>query len=590
MTLAVRDLRVAYGNKLALHGVSFEIQRGEVYALVGESGSGKTTAALAVMRYLPYGGRVLSGSIELDSDDILKLEGESLRRIRGSQLAMVYQNPASALNPSMPVGKQVEEVFRAKQQLRPAEALSGALDLMRQVRLQRPEYVFDRYPHQLSGGMQQRIVIAIALASSPRVLVLDEPTTGLDATVEASVLSLLAELQRERGMAILFITHNLRIVSRMADRVGVLQGGRLVEEGATADVFQTAAHPYTRQLLASAARLSGSPAVSRGRAETVDGDLLMVERAVKKFRAGGSTTVALDGVSLQIGKGDTFGLVGESGSGKSTLARSIAGLERLDDGTLRLDGASLERPADRRSRDLLRRLQMVFQDPDSTLNPAHRVRRILDRSLKRLTRLDHSSRAQRIENLMSAVQLDTALLDAYPSQLSGGQKQRVAIARAFASEPELVLCDEPVSSLDVTVQAAVLDLLESLQRTRAASYLFISHDIAVVRYLADHVGVLYAGQLVEVGPAKAVFAPPHHPYTELLLSAVRLSTVPPEVRGTPSADARPSVGGCVFQARCPRKLGAICESSPPPWRTSADGAQIRCHIPIDELRQSGDPA
>jgi peptide/nickel transport system ATP-binding protein len=643
--LTVENLRVAYGDTVALDGLSFNINRGEVYALVGESGCGKTTAALAVMRYLPRNGRVVSGSIELDGDDVLALEGEALRQVRGRRMSMVYQNPASALNPSMRVGDQVAEVFSAHAQIQPGAARERTLDLLRQVHLPRAEYLYDRYPHQLSGGMQQRIVIAIALASGPRLLVLDEPTTGLDATVEAGVLELIAELQRALGMAILFITHNLSIVARMSERVGVLYAGRLVEEGSTAEVFAEPAHPYTRALLACAPRLGARRGVAplrpipgqvpargtrspgcvfaprcefrqsmcvesepplfgvpnragasrcyfvgdvlRAPSERVavtpipmaaaieHETLLEVKNARKTFRAGGSGTVALDGVSMSIGKGETLGLVGESGSGKSTLARAIAGLERLDDGSMSLDGASLNRPAERRPRDLLRRLQMVFQDPESTLNPAHTVGTILDRSLKRLTHLGQAGRRQRLTDLLRAVQLDPGLLAAHPAELSGGQKQRVAIARAFAAEPALVLCDEPVSALDVSVQAAILNLLDSLQQSAAAvSYLFISHDIAVVRYLADHVGVLYGGHLVELGPADDVFEPPHHPYTALLLSA---SAVPNELEGPTSA------AGCVFKARCPRYLGAICDMVTPPWRETPGGSQIRCHIPLDEL-------
>jgi peptide/nickel transport system ATP-binding protein len=304
-----------------------------------------------------------------------------------------------------------------------------------------------------------------------------------------------------------------------------------------------------------------------------------VEGAKKTFHAGGSATVALDGVTLSIQYGETFGLVGESGSGKSTLARAIAGLERLDAGSTTLDDAALAPTAEQRPRAVLRRLQMVFQDPESTLNPSHTVRTILDRSLRRLTTLDGAQRAGRARSLLQAVQLDPALLDALPGELSGGQKQRVAIARAFASEPSLVLCDEPVSSLDVSVQAAILNLLDALQRSQAVSYLFISHDIAVVRYLADQVGVMYGGRLVEVGPVEAVFSAPHHPYTALLLSAAALAPVTAETE----TDAPASASGCIFQARCPRKIDGLCDTQTPPWRSTPDGDQIRCHLPLEEL-------
>ncbi|HEX8966394.1 MAG TPA: ABC transporter ATP-binding protein, partial [Chloroflexota bacterium] len=542
--LRIEDLSVAYNGRPAVSDLSFTIERHEAFGLVGESGSGKTTVALSLMRYLPAGGRS-EGRIMFDGQDVLSLDAASLRAFRGRRVAMVYQNPAAALNPSMVVGDQVLEVFGAHAGLNGLEGRQRVRDILAQVRLPDPETIYHRYPHELSGGMQQRVVIAMALAARPDLLVLDEPTTGLDATVEAAVLDLVEDVRRELDMSLLLISHNLGVIRRVCDRVGVMYAGRLVEQGPATDVFAAPAHPYTRGLLASLPRwgaskrtaplraipgqaasastaeagctfaprcsfarevcyaaepplvsITGNPRASRcyfadevlasplpapapssaDHAERLEPELMTAVEVRKTYHPAGGRVVALDGLSIGVPRAATVGLVGESGSGKSTMARVITGLDPLDSGDLEWKGAPLEPRVQRRARGFLRHLQMVFQDPDSTLNPRHTVRTLLDRSIRRLGGLDTRARRARAIDLLRAVDLDTQYLEALPSELSGGQRQRVAIARAFAGEPDLVVCDEPTSALDASVQATILNLLDRLQRERGTAYLFISHD------------------------------------------------------------------------------------------------------------------
>ncbi|MBV8715474.1 MAG: ABC transporter ATP-binding protein [Chloroflexi bacterium] len=643
--LQVENLSVAYGDVPAVRDVSFQVQRGEAYGLVGESGSGKTSLAMALVRYLPGSGRTTSGRICFDGEDVLQFDAAALRAFRGARAAVVYQNPASALDPSMRVGDQVEEAFTSHERLSASEARARTLEAFARVQLADPRSVYQRYPHQLSGGMQQRVVIAIALAGQPDLLILDEPTTGLDATVEAAILRLIADLRRDLHLTVLLISHNLGVVSRVCDRVGVLYAGRLVEQGPVAETFASPAHPYTRGLIASlpdgqsrkgsrplqpipgtplsaAAHVTGcvfAPRCefARARCTSVEPELVDVTHARasrcffahevltspavvppleddeyvplptgkpllnvadvhKTFNVQGGKVVAVNGVSLRVPAGTTVGLVGESGSGKSTLARIIAGLEPLDRGTLEWRDRALPRSVQKRSRGVLRELQMVFQDPDSTLNPRQTVRTLLERSIRRLTNLSAAARRKRAAELLAAVDMEPRYLEARPSELSGGQRQRVAIARAFAGAPALVLCDEPTSALDASVQATILNLLARLQLEEGSAYLFISHDIGVVRYLADVVGVMYLGQLMQLGPATEVFNGPHHPYTTVLLSAIPLQ------EQNASQQPRPAAG-CPFQRVCLRKLGTVCETEAPPWRQSPDGGGILCHIPLQEL-------
>jgi peptide/nickel transport system ATP-binding protein len=624
---------------------------------VGESGCGKTTAAFAIMRSLPRNGRVVSGSIRADGEDLLAMGEADVRRLRARTVSMVYQNPAAALNPAIRVGSQVAEVFRLLGAEKD-ESVERTRGMLEKVQISDPERVMRRYPHQLSGGMQQRVVIAMALASDPTLLILDEPTTGLDATVEAEVLDLVAALRLEFGTSILFISHNLGVIRRMCEQVGVLYAGRLVEEGETKEVLANPRHPYTVGLLrciprgglskdrdrldtipgylpqlgadlpacvfvgrctlareichtdeppfhaiggghssrchfheeaAALARATPPRAERAADAPSGNGPVVRLEHVNKTFLQEGQQVAALVDVNLAVERGETLGLVGESGSGKTTLARVLLGLTSPDqDSTIELSGQPLEARIVNRDPKQVQALQIVFQNPDSALNRRFSVRRIIGRALKKLLGMEGERREKRLREIAESVRFDAALLSARPVQLSGGLKQRVAIGRAFAGEPQVVVCDEPTSALDASVQAAILNLLADLQADEGVTYIFISHDLGVVRFLSDRIAVLYLGRIMELGDAEVVFNPPHHPYTEALLSAV--PTLEGEERPriklageTPSAADPPS--GCVFNTRCPRKFGAICETEEPPLAEVEPGHFMRCHIPIEELRQ-----
>ncbi|MBV9522630.1 MAG: ABC transporter ATP-binding protein [Alphaproteobacteria bacterium] len=661
--LAIGALTIGYHRRGRLlrvvSDVSLEIMPGEAYGLVGESGCGKTTIAMAVMRYLPENAVVEAGRMLFHGEeDLLTASEAKLRRLRGDRMAMVYQDPGSALNPSLTAGRQIAEVYEFHRGLGKAEAMEAARAMLETVQISDPHRVLRRYPHELSGGQQQRIMFAMALATDPDLLVLDEPTTGLDATVEAEVLDLVAQLRTQFNASILFISHNLGIVARMCERVGVLYAGRLIEEGPADELFADPRHPYTLALLRCVPRLgmrkglrrldpipgslpplgAAAPgcvyaprcplararcraepppslpvgdgrssrcffhaevptipaAADAGARDTVAAGsdvLLRVEDLVKTYRSGAAETTAVARVSLALGRGEVLGLVGESGSGKSSLARCIIGLIDPSSGEIAFDGAMLDRPAAWRRPELRRKLQMVFQNPDTALNPSHKVRHILGRAVKLLS--DTGSGAEldeRVAALAAAVRLRPQHLELRPAMLSGGLKQRVAIARAFAGSPALVLCDEPTSALDVSVQAAILNLLADLQATQGVAYVLISHDLGVVRYLADRIAVMYLGQVVEIGPAGAVFNPPHHPYTEALLSAmptIGLGEQRTRIKlgGTmPSPSNPPS--GCRFHTRCPRFLGEVCRAEEPPWQEDEVGHRYRCHIAPAELRRA----
>ncbi len=661
--LRIEGLDVSYGvrgqRRPVLRGLDIAIPAGGTFGLVGESGCGKSTAAMAAMRYLPRNGRIDAGRILIDGVDVARMPGPALRRMRERAVSMVYQDPGRALNPSLRIGRQVAEVYGLAGAA-PEEARSRAVAMLGRVRIADPERVMERYPHQLSGGMQQRVVIAMALAMKRKLIVLDEPTTGLDATVEAEVLDLIEVLRRENGTAVLFIGHNLEVIARMCGRVGVLYAGKLVEEGPTQEVFASPRHPYTVGLLRclprrglgrrherldtipgflpsgtvtdaacvfsprcglvqDICRTSEPPLIplGRGRASrcffhasapdlprnTVasppvagqdlapQGPLLSVAALGKTFVQGGHSVSALRDISLSLAPGETLGLVGESGSGKSTLARILLGLTVPDRGSvMALDGAALA-PLGRR-RDLAA-IQMVFQNPDSALNRAHTVGRIIGRALGKLGGVRGAALRDRTLALTRGVQLADRYIAAKPRQLSGGLKQRVAIARAFAGRPRLIVCDEPTSALDVSVQAAILNLLADLQAEAGVSYLFISHDLAVVRYVADRIAVLYLGRLMEVGPAERVLAGPHHPYTEVLLSAAPArdgGTRRVALKGEiPSAVNPPP--GCVFHTRCPRRIGPICDTEEPALVERDGPHAIRCHLDVASMgREAADTA
>jgi peptide/nickel transport system ATP-binding protein len=648
--------RVRGKDREVLRGVSLTVAAGESYGLVGESGCGKSTTALTAVQYLPGNGHVRSGSVRVAGRDVLALSKAELRRLRANDVSMVYQDPSQALNPSIRVGDQVAEVFTVRG-VPGRAAAERAADVLARVQIADVRSTMQRYPHQLSGGMQQRVVIAMALAKDPALLILDEPTTGLDATVEAEVLDLIQGLQAEFQTAVLFISHNLGVIGKMCERVGVLYAGRLVEEGPVDTVLRDPRHPYTVGLLRCIPRAGRRK--DHGRLDTIPGflpsigeyaggcvfadrcalareicrtdepplyeisgghesrchfhdqaqelprdtspspewslavdrsatPLVRIDQLAKVFQQHGHQIHALGGVSAAIWPGETLGLVGESGSGKTTFARTLLGLVEPTGGTVELDGRMLPPRLARRSHEDVRKLQIVFQNPDSALNRRHTVQRILRRSLKKLAGVSGRAGEARMQELAAAVRLAPRHLTVRPNQLSGGLKQRVAIARAFAGDPRLVVCDEPTSALDVSVQAAILNLLAELQAEQKVAYLFISHDLGVVRYISDRIAVLYLGRLMELGPADVVFDGPHHPYTEALVSAV------PSVDGEgaerirlageiPSAASPPT--GCVFHTRCHRKVGEVCELEEPPLVEVEPDHLMRCHIPVGTLRQ-----
>jgi peptide/nickel transport system ATP-binding protein len=658
--LSVENLEISYrvrGRRIpVVRDVSFRVARGESYGLVGESGNGKSTIALAIVRYLARNGRVTAGRIAIDGRDVLALGAQDLRELRAHTVSMVYQEPGRALNPTIRVGRQVAEVFEISGADR-GVALERAQDMLEKVRISDPAGVMRRYPHQLSGGMLQRVVIAMALAAEPSLLILDEPTTALDATVEAEVLDLILALRQEFGTSLLFISHNLGVIAKMCDRVGVLYAGEMFEQGRARDVFDNPRHPYTVGLLRCIPRrdmlkahraldtIPGSlpapgelpdgcifsdrcglvqercrtekpplydagperrsrchfhdiahtlprvtaPELASPERRATNGTIIQVTDVSKTFHMDGETIHGLVGVNLELHAGETLGLVGESGSGKTTLARVLLGLTAPDKGAeITLDGEALPETADHRTREQEKALQIVFQNPDSALNRRHSVRRLISRALAKLGGYRGEALMTRLMALISQVRLSERHLSLRPAQLSGGLKQRVAIARAFAGDPRIVVCDEPTSALDVSVQAAILNLLNDLQRREDVSYLFISHDLGVVRYLSDRIAVLYLGRVMEIGPAETVFSGPQHPYTEALLSAVPTleSGGKDRIRlegEIPSAANPPS--GCVFHTRCPRYLGDVCKTTEPPLREADPGHAIKCHIPVEELRR-----
>jgi peptide/nickel transport system ATP-binding protein len=663
--LAFENVSIEYtgkaGSQAIIRDVSFAIAQGESLGLVGESSCGKSTMALAAMRYLPLGMRLSAGRILVEGRDTAGMTDRQLSSIRGNRVAMIYQDPMSSLNPVMTVGEQLMEVPMLHGAAGRADAHKRAVAMLGEVRLADPELMMTRYPHQLSGGQQQRVVIAMALMAETALLIMDEPTTGLDVTIEAAILELVRELRSKFGVAILFISHNLGTVARICDRIGVLYAGRLVETGPIRAVFRRPAHPYTHGLLAALPRLDA--AGKGGRLRPIDGTLTAADRAragcafstrcphvvpalcvekpialaaageetghmarcarlaavaaaaraetvgeappladpeapvlleVKSLtkhyelggRFGGPKRVvrALSEASFQARAGQTLAIVGESGCGKSTLAKTVAGLIAATGGEARLGAADLAKiPVDKRPRDLRRRIQMVFQNPDSTLNPSHSVEFALARPLKVLLGMKAADAGRQVARLMDQVQLPAELARRMPHQLSGGQRQRVAIARALAGQPDLVVADEPVSALDVSVQAAILNLLSDLLRDSQIGLVVISHDLALVRHMADWVAVMYLGRVVEYGPADAVFAPPHHPYTEALLAAAPKPDPdegPPEVvLGGVMPSPTQAIAGCPFASRCPRKLGPVCDGEPPPLRRFGAHA-VACHIDL----------
>jgi peptide/nickel transport system ATP-binding protein len=680
--LEVKDLTVTYDTeKGPLHtvrDVTMQIAPGEIYGLVGESGSGKTTLARAVVNYLPANGRVSSGLVLLDGIELLKMRRPEMRKVWGAKITMVHQDPNTAVNPSIVIGEQIAEMARTHLGMSRADAKAKSIEMLSNVGMADPEAVARRYPHQLSGGMLQRALIAMALSTNPRLLIMDEPTTALDVTTEAVILDLVHDLLTAYHTAVLYITHNLGVVARICNRVGVMYAGQLMEEGSVRQVFKHMLHPYTfgllgcvpkvdagqrdvvlntipghiprpdqlpagcvfapRCLLAQdACRATRPPFAAVGAegghlaaccrwqeleqhpekyaaavrhtersADRVEGPLVLEARGIKKYFPAGDAGLpafltgrrqvvrAVDDISIRIRGSFTMGIVGESGCGKTTFARCVAGLEEATAGHFELEGQAMPGSVARRAPALLKKIQMVFQNPDASLNPQYTVGQSVARPLAMLRRVPRAEIAQRTRDLFRAVNLPEDYVDRLPHELSGGEKQRVAIARAFAADPALMICDEPISSLDVSVQASLMNLLIELQESKGTSYLFISHDLAAVLHVSDWIAVVYLGRLWEVGPADAVFAPPFHPYTEALLSA--LPVPDPDVRqdrirlegSVPSAVNIPS--GCRFHTRCPRKMGPICESEEPPWQDAGADHRICCHIPLAELSRLQAPA
>ncbi|GGQ57776.1 dipeptide ABC transporter ATP-binding protein [Streptomyces flaveolus] len=536
--LDIRDLTIAYDTRAgpvpAVRGIDLSVGPGEVLALVGESGSGKSTTAQAVLGLLPPGARIERGTVRYAGTDLVGAPEPVLRALRGGAIGLVPQDPMVSLNPVQRVGRQVAEVLRLHG---PAQdrstALERAVELLEEAGLDRPSHRARQYPHELSGGMRQRVLIAIALAARPRLIVADEPTSALDVTVQRTVLDRLDALTRRTGTAVLLITHDLGVAADRARRIAVMSQGCIVETGATQDVLANPHHPYTQELLASApafARrratiaLPRSPVPTRRPAERTP-DLVVAENLVKVFatrraRTDGPPQRAVDGVSLRIGRARTLALVGESGSGKSTTARMLMRLTTATEGRISFDGTDVTRLRGPALRALRRRMQIVYQSPYTSLDPRMAVADIVAEPLRAYRVADRPERVRRVAALLDRVQLPASVLRRRPSELSGGQRQRVAIARALALRPDLVVCDEPVSALDVSAQSRILDLLAELQREEGLSYLFISHDLAVVRQIAHQVGVMRHGRLIETGPVESVLTSPTHPWTRELLAAV----------------------------------------------------------------------
>jgi peptide/nickel transport system ATP-binding protein len=554
--LEVRDLRVSFGAHDAVRGLNFDVAQGETLALVGESGCGKSATALSLMRLLPTPGRV-TGSLRFDGRELLDLSAPDMRAVRGRQISMIFQEPMTSLNPVLSIGAQIVETLRQHESLSKAAAWKRAIELLELVRIPEPQRrVFD-YPHELSGGQRQRVMIAMAVACRPRLLIADEPTTALDVTIQARILDLLDGLRRELSMSLLLITHDLGVVAQHADRVAVMLAGEMVEQAPVAQLFTQPTHAYTRGLLGASLNLADDlhyrgwklPEIRHGIADDGKPTFAVIPRSARTgqhddpsvprrkadeepllalhdvridypHRHGKTTLRAVDGVSLQIARGETVGLVGESGCGKSTLSKAILRLVPAAGGQIRLRGTDLVPLRERELRPLRRHVQMVFQDPYASLNPRRTVGEILETVLVVNGVDDARQRRSRIAAILDRVGLPSTAPQRFPHEFSGGQRQRIGIARALVLEPDLLICDEPVSALDVSIQAQILNLLVELKRDLGLAYLFISHDLSVVRYIADRVHVMQAGRIVESGDHREIWRAPQHAYTRTLLDAI----------------------------------------------------------------------
>ena len=663
------DIEIRSGVVRALSGVDLHVNPGETLGIVGESGSGKTMTALSLMGLLPQGGKVSSGSIILDGQDLTQLPLKDKRKLRGTKVGMIFQDPLTSLNPTMKIGLQVCEPLRVHEKLSKREALARAVEILKRVGMPRPEVVINNYPHQLSGGMRQRVMIAMALVCKPRILIADEPTTALDVTTQMQILDLIDELRDEYKMGVILITHDLGVVAGHTDRVAVMYAGRIVETAPTKTLFTEPKHRYTSSLMAAlperalaagtklfsipgappsltnlpkgcrfAARclwatdecragypdLSGddnhtfscfhpvqegdeSPAVLQAKLDSgkakdaVDTApqishevLLDVKEASREYESAGSgffkrdkgVVSAVDRVSITVNKGETYGLVGESGCGKSTVGRLIAGLEPPSGGAIELDGRDLATLKGRDAVRIHRDVQMMFQDSYAAMDPRMRIDQILAEPMSIQKTGNARQIAERIMEILEQVGLTEEILDRYPHEFSGGQLQRIGFARSLTLAPDLIVADEPVSALDVSVQAQVLNLMKDLQQELGLSYLFISHDLAVVQYMADRIGVMYLGRIVEEGPASEVVKNPKHPYTKALIdsipvpdpefvhdeSAIKLTGEPPSAVNPPE--------GCRFRPRCPF-AGEECKVQP---MLTDETHRVACHHPLLQLR------
>ena len=687
--LEVENLSISYetrkGDVEAVRDVSFEVKEGETVGLVGESGCGKSTIAFGIVNFLGPNGKIVDGSVRFQGSELVGRSQKELKKLRGDRIAMVFQDPMQALNPSVRLGEQLAEVLTCHRGVSKGEAWERSIEMLKRVNMPDPENVMIRYTHQISGGQQQRVVIAMAMLNNPALLIMDEPTTALDVTVEATVLDLIEELKQEFRAAIIFITHNLGVVARVSDQLCVLYAGQLVERGPVKELFRRPCHPYTIGLLSSVPRLGESKAESllhpiKGRvpppaarqknecifaprcdyateqswqarpaltevasghvarcvharefvrkpeavrklrkklredrqervlapADSVEETLLNFEH-LKVYYPHESESVisllglgdkgfvkAVDDVTVRLAKGCTLGIVGESGCGKSTLVKGIIGLEPITDGRVEFLGVDITGPVSTRNTELIKEMQMVFQNPDSTLNPSYTVGKQIARPIRKFKTVPKNQVKSEVIRLLKAVHLDAIYYNRLPRQLSGGEKQRVGIARAIASRPDLIICDEPVSALDVSVQAAVINLLLEIQQMFGTSMIFIAHDLSVVRYLSDHIAVMYLGHIMELGPAEAIYAPPYCPYTEALLSAVPIPDPDAEQEHIRLSGEVPSAlnppDGCPFHTRCHRRVmlpegGKICETQKPPWRKVNGGHHILCHIPLEDLEK-----
>ena len=667
--LECKNVSISYftraGEVPAVYDFNLTVNPGEAVGIVGESGCGKSTVALAIMQFLGRNGAVTSGEINFMGRDMRTMSEEELRKIRGSQIAMVYQEPMSSLNPSMLIRDQLIEVPMVHERLNAKAAELRALELIEAVRLPDPQRILNSYPHQLSGGQQQRVVIAMALLSKPKLLLLDEPTTALDVTIEAGVVELIRDLAKRTGTAMVYISHNLGLILETCDRICVMYSGQAVEQGTIAQVFDHMRHPYTHGLLQTLplpsadrfarplvpirgqlplprerptgctfgprcdyfkAGICDAPqvmqAVVRESSHTVRcaryneivwnappmaialqkplqlGEPVLQVKALRKYYSLSSgfgkpkrVVKANEKVDFVARASETVAIVGESGCGKSTVARVLMGLDTATSGEVIINGKEIGKlPVKKRPAGLISSMQLVFQNPFETLNPSHTVGSQIGRTLRKLGVAKTTAEVEkRTGELLDLVKLPRAFADRKPRQLSGGQKQRIGIARAFGGKAAVVVADEPVSALDVSVQAAITGLLTDIQREQKTTIIFISHDLSVVRYLADRVVVMYLGHVMEQGTAAQVFSPPYHPYTEALLSAVPIadtSIVKKRIvlQGELPSSINPPTG-CPFHTRCPRKIGAICETEMPPLHHFGAEHTIMCHLTDDELRK-----